>query len=68
MVANEITAVAKLAAAAYSVNPCFRSEAGSAGRDVRGMLRQHQFTKVEMVSITHPEASDAEHGTHDPMR
>ncbi len=41
--------------------PCFRSEAGSAGRDTRGMLRQHQFYKVEMVSITKPEESDAEH-------
>jgi seryl-tRNA synthetase len=39
---------------------CFRSEAGSAGRDTAGMLRQHQFEKVEMVSITLPEASDAE--------
>ncbi|MBO6853261.1 MAG: serine--tRNA ligase [Marivivens sp.] len=40
---------------------CFRSEAGSAGRDTTGMLRQHQFEKVEMVSITHPEQSEAEH-------
>ncbi len=40
---------------------CFRSEAGSAGRDTAGMLRQHQFEKVEMVSITAPEESDAEH-------
>ncbi len=40
---------------------CFRSEAGSAGRDTAGMLRQHQFEKVEMVSITTPEESDAEH-------
>jgi seryl-tRNA synthetase len=40
---------------------CFRSEAGSAGRDTRGMLRQHQFEKVEMVSITHPDRSAAEH-------
>ena len=40
---------------------CFRSEAGSAGRDTRGMLRQHQFYKVEMVSITTPEQSEAEH-------
>lgn len=40
---------------------CFRSEAGSAGRDTAGMLRQHQFEKVEMVSITHPDHSDAEH-------
>ncbi|MEO5737719.1 MAG: serine--tRNA ligase [Variovorax sp.] len=37
--------------------PCFRSEAGSAGRDTRGMIRQHQFDKVEMVQITHPEKS-----------
>jgi seryl-tRNA synthetase len=35
--------------------PCFRSEAGSAGRDTRGMIRQHQFDKVEMVQITHPD-------------
>ncbi|MDR9485687.1 MAG: serine--tRNA ligase [Sediminimonas sp.] len=40
---------------------CFRSEAGSAGRDTAGMLRQHQFEKVEMVSITHPDSSEAEH-------
>ena len=40
---------------------CFRSEAGSAGRDTSGMLRQHQFEKVEMVSITHPDASADEH-------
>lgn len=41
--------------------PCFRSEAGSAGRDTRGMIRQHQFSKVELVSITRPEDSAAEH-------
>ena len=41
--------------------PCFRSEAGSAGRDTRGMLRQHQFYKVEMVSVTTPEESWNEH-------
>ena len=40
---------------------CFRSEAGSAGRDTAGMLRQHQFEKVEMVSITHPDKSEEEH-------
>lgn len=40
-------------------SPCFRSEAGSGGRDTRGMIRQHQFDKVEMVQIVHPEASDA---------
>ena len=38
-------------------SPCFRSEAGSAGRDTRGMIRQHQFDKVEMVQVTHPEKS-----------
>jgi seryl-tRNA synthetase len=41
--------------------PCFRAEAGAAGRDTRGMIRQHQFTKVELVSITTPEASMDEH-------
>ena len=40
-------------------SPCFRSEAGSAGRDTRGMIRQHQFDKVEMVQVTHPEQSYA---------
>jgi seryl-tRNA synthetase len=40
-------------------SPCFRSEAGSAGRDTRGMIRQHQFDKVEMVQIVHPDTSDA---------
>ncbi|SEQ58849.1 seryl-tRNA synthetase [Devosia sp. YR412] len=44
-----------------ALTPCFRSEAGSAGRDTRGMLRQHQFNKVEMVSITTPETSVDEH-------
>ncbi len=41
--------------------PCFRSEAGSAGKDTRGMIRQHQFTKVELVSIAHPDKSQEEH-------
>lgn len=44
-----------------AATPCFRSEAGAAGRDTRGMIRQHQFTKVELVSITTPETSAAEH-------
>ena len=44
-----------------ALTPCFRSEAGSAGRDTRGMLRQHQFYKVELVSITDQESSIAEH-------
>jgi seryl-tRNA synthetase len=42
--------------------PCFRAEAGAAGKDTRGMIRQHQFTKVELVSITTPEQSKDEHG------
>ncbi len=44
-----------------ALTPCFRAEAGAAGRDTRGMLRQHQFSKVELVSITTPEASAEEH-------
>ena len=44
-----------------ALTPCFRSEAGSAGKDTRGMLRQHQFDKVELVSITTPEQSVEEH-------
>ena len=44
-----------------ALTPCFRAEAGSAGRDTRGMLRQHQFNKVELVSITTPETSRHEH-------
>ena len=43
-----------------ALTPCFRAEAGSAGRDTKGYLRQHQFNKVEMVAITHPDVSDAE--------
>lgn len=44
-----------------ALTPCFRSEAGAAGKDTRGMIRQHQFHKVELVSIAHPDHSDAEH-------
>jgi seryl-tRNA synthetase len=44
-----------------ALTPCFRSEAGAAGKDTRGMLRQHQFDKVELVSVTHPDHSAAEH-------
>ena len=44
-----------------ALTPCFRAEAGAAGRDTRGMIRQHQFTKVELVSITTPETSTDEH-------
>jgi len=44
-----------------ALTPCFRSEAGAAGKDTRGMYRQHQFDKVELVSVTTPEESPAEH-------
>src|ERR1700675_989329 len=44
-----------------ALTPCFRAEAGAAGRDTRGMIRQHQFTKIELVSITTPETSKDEH-------
>jgi seryl-tRNA synthetase len=59
--AGEIVPEAKLPYRFAALSQCFRSEAGSAGRDTRGMLRQHQFPKVEMVSITHPDHSAAEH-------
>ena len=44
-----------------ALTPCFRSEAGASGKDTRGMIRQHQFNKVELVSLTAPEDSEAEH-------
>jgi seryl-tRNA synthetase len=44
-----------------ALTPCFRSEAGASGKDTRGMIRQHQFLKVELVSIAHPDHSDEEH-------
>jgi seryl-tRNA synthetase len=57
MGAGEILAEKRLPIRMAALTECFRSEAGSAGRDTRGMLRQHQFRKVEMVSIVHPDAS-----------
>jgi len=59
-VAGEIVPEAKLPMRLTALSDCFRSEAGAAGRDTRGMLRQHQFRKVELVSITHPDNSVAE--------
>lgn len=59
--ANEILASDDLPMRFTAHTPCFRSEAGSAGRDTRGMIRQHQFSKVELVSITRPDDSAAEH-------
>ncbi|KFI32133.1 serine--tRNA ligase [Haematobacter massiliensis] len=61
IVNDTISAEADLPRRFVAHTQCFRSEAGSAGRDTAGMLRQHQFEKVEMVSITTPEASLAEH-------
>ncbi len=60
LVAGEILDAAALPRRTTALTQCFRSEAGSAGRDVRGMLRQHQFEKVEMVSIVRPEEGRAE--------
>ena len=61
IVADMIVVEEELPRRYCAFTPCFRSEAGSAGRDTRGMLRQHQFYKVEMVSVTAPEESEAEH-------
>lgn len=61
LVREDITPGDKLPIRYTALTPCFRSEAGSAGRDTRGMLRQHQFYKVELVSITDQETSLAEH-------
>ena len=57
MVRDEIVALEKLPLKFVAHTPCFRSEAGSYGRDTRGMIRQHQFDKVELVQIVHPEKS-----------
>jgi seryl-tRNA synthetase len=56
-VREQILDAAQLPVKLTAHSPCFRSEAGSAGRDTRGMIRQHQFDKVEMVQIVHPEKS-----------
>jgi seryl-tRNA synthetase len=60
LVAGEIVEARKLPLRLTALSDCYRSEAGAAGRDTRGMFRQHQFRKVELVSITHPEESAAE--------
>ncbi len=60
-VADEILSEAELPLRYTAYTPCFRAEAGAAGRDTRGMIRLHQFSKVELVSITTPEQSGAEH-------
>jgi len=61
LVSGELLDEAVLPLRFTALTPCFRSEAGSAGKDTRGMIRQHQFPKVELVSIVHPDSSDQEH-------
>lgn len=61
LVADEILDAASLPLRYTAYTPCFRAEAGAAGKDTRGMIRHHQFTKVELVSITDAESSVAEH-------
>ncbi len=58
---EQITPEEELPLRLTALTPCFRSEAGASGKDTRGMIRQHQFYKVELVSITAPEESEAEH-------
>jgi seryl-tRNA synthetase len=58
---DEILDEARLPIALTAYTPCFRAEAGAAGKDTRGIIRQHQFQKVELVKFTRPEESDAEH-------
>ena len=60
-VAGDIVAEKTLPLRMTALTDCYRSEAGASGRDTRGMLRQHQFRKVEMISITHPDQSAEEH-------
>ncbi|HEV2363442.1 MAG TPA: serine--tRNA ligase [Caulobacteraceae bacterium] len=61
LVREQITPADELPLRFAALTPCFRSEAGASGRDTRGMIRLHQFNKVELVSITAPEHSEAEH-------
>jgi seryl-tRNA synthetase len=61
LVRESIVEEAQLPMRLAACTPCFRAEAGAAGKDTRGMIRQHQFTKVELVSITTPEQSKDEH-------
>jgi seryl-tRNA synthetase len=60
-VREQVTDEAELPLRMTALTPSFRSEAGASGRDTRGMIRQHQFYKVELVSITTPDQSEAEH-------
>ncbi len=60
LVSDEILDAEDLPVRVTAWTPCFRSEAGAAGKDTRGMIRQHQFSKVELVSVVHPDESDTE--------
>ena len=60
LVADSILDASELPLRFTAYTPCFRSEAGAAGKDTKGMIRQHQFSKVELVSIVHPDQSEAE--------
>ena len=62
LVADQILEAEGLPIRRTALTPCFRAEAGAAGKDTRGMIRQHQFWKVELVSVTTPDQSEAEHG------
>ena len=68
LVAGEILDEAALPLRFTAWTPCFRSEAGAAGKDTRGMIRQHQFKKVELVSVTRPERFAGRARAHDPLR
>ena len=61
LVADQILDAGSLPLRFTAYTPCFRSEAGAAGKDTRGMIRVHQFSKVELVSVTHPDRSGEEH-------
>jgi seryl-tRNA synthetase len=61
LVSDSILDAATLPLRLTAYTPCYRSEAGAAGKDTRGMIRQHQFSKVELVSVAHPERSTEEH-------
>src|SRR6201999_3444610 len=61
LVADRIIDSEELPLRMTALTPCFRAEAGAAGRDTRGMIRQHQFWKVELVSVIAPDQSEAEH-------
>ena len=65
LVREQILSEEELPLRFVALTPCFRSEAGAAGKDTRGLIRQHQFDKVELVSITTPETSDGERGRID---